>query len=143
MVIRALVRARLLGMRLLTIEARVVVGTENGRRPVISPLIPPSYDRNDWGLQSPRTEVVSRGSGTGFARAIELLAQGTETLDRIRRPAETKLPGLPGWMAANSYDVIHLRRAVGALMLADPKQILQTPRREPPSRSAVVRDLAF
>lgn len=108
MVIRALVRARLLGMQLLTLEARVVVGTENGQRPAMSPLIHPSYDRNDRSLQSPRTEVVSPGSASGFARAIELLAQGTETLDRIRRPAETKLPGLRG-MAANGCDVIHLR----------------------------------
>jgi hypothetical protein len=102
MVIRALVRARLLGMQLLTLEARVVVGTENSLQPVISSLIRPSYDRNDQGLQSPRTAVVSPGSGTGFARALELLDQGTETLDRIRRPAETKLPGLPArwWPAA-------------------------------------------
>ena len=102
MVIRALVRARLLGMQLLTLEARVVVGTENSHQPVISSLIRPSYDQSDRGLQSPRTEVVSPGSGTGFARAIELLDQGTETLDRIRRPAETKLPGLPAawWPAA-------------------------------------------
>jgi hypothetical protein len=116
-------------MHLLTLEARVVVGTENGQRPVISPLIPPSYASTSVrGLRPPGTELVSSGSGTGFARAIELLDQGTETLDRIRRPAETKLPGLPGWIAANSYDVIHLRRAAGALMLAW-KQILQRSRR--------------
>ena len=98
MVIRALVRARLLGMQLLTLEARVVVGTEYSHQPVVSSLIHPPYDRSSRGLQSPRTELVSSGSGTGFARAIELLAQGTETLDRVRQPAETKLPGLPaGW----------------------------------------------
>lgn len=98
MVIRALVRARLLGMQLLTLEARVVVGTENGRQPVTSSLIDPSYAPSGRGLQPPRTELVSSGSGTGFARAIELLDQGAETLDRIRRAAETKLPGLlAGW----------------------------------------------
>jgi hypothetical protein len=96
MVIRALVRARLLGMQLLTLEARVVVGTENSHQPVIASLSRPSYDFSDGGLQSPRTNVVSPGSGTAFARAVELLDQGTETLDRIRRPAETELPRLTG-----------------------------------------------
>lgn len=86
MVIRALVRARLLGMQLLTLEARVVVGTENSHQPVMSSLIRPSYDRSDRGLQPPRTEVVSSGSGTGFARAIELLAQGTERLTASAGP---------------------------------------------------------
>jgi hypothetical protein len=37
MVIDALVRARLLGLQLLTLEARVIVGTEDGPRRVVRP----------------------------------------------------------------------------------------------------------
>ena len=48
MVIRALLRARLLGMQLLALEARVVVETENGA--VISSLTHSPYDPSDHGL---------------------------------------------------------------------------------------------
>ena len=37
MVLDALVRARLLGLQLLTLEARVVVGTEDGPRRAVRP----------------------------------------------------------------------------------------------------------
>jgi hypothetical protein len=87
MVIRGVVRARLLGMQLLTLEARVVVRTENGDRPVISPLIPALHDASGPDVRPPRPKQVSSGSGTGFARASELLEQSTETLERSRRPS--------------------------------------------------------
>jgi hypothetical protein len=87
MVIRGVVRARLLGMQLLTLDARVVVGTDNGDRPVISSLIFPPHDPSGPDVRPPRPKRVSSGSGTGFARATELLEQSTEALERSRRPS--------------------------------------------------------
>lgn len=84
MVIRALVRARLLGMQILTLEARVVVGTENGERPVF-PFILSPRESSGLALRSSRPKLASAGSGSEFARAIELLQQGTDTLDRSRQ----------------------------------------------------------
>jgi hypothetical protein len=87
MVIRALVRARLLGMQLLTLEACVVVGTGNGSRTVAPPLIlsPRGPGAGGSGSRSSGPGLASSGSGRGLVRAIELLAQGTETLERSRR----------------------------------------------------------
>jgi hypothetical protein len=87
MVIRGVVRARLLGMQLLTLEARVVVGTGNGDRSVVSSLILSPHDPSGPDVRSPRPKRVATGSGTGFAHAIELLEQSTETLERSRRPS--------------------------------------------------------
>jgi hypothetical protein len=90
MVIRALVRARLLGMQLLTLEARVVVGADDGNWPATSSLILSPHNPTGRNLRSLRPELAHTGSGTMYARAIELLEQGTDTLERIRRPAETQ-----------------------------------------------------
>jgi hypothetical protein len=87
MVIRGVVRAKLLGMQLLTLEARVVVGTGNGDRPVISSLILSPHDPSGPDIRPPTPQRVPTGSGTGFAHAIELLEQSTETLERSRRPS--------------------------------------------------------
>lgn len=84
MVIRALVRARLLGMQILTLEARVVVGPDHGQ-PVITPLIVSSQESSALSPRSPRPGPVSARSGSEFARAIELLRQGTDALERSRR----------------------------------------------------------
>ena len=86
MVIRALVRARLLGMQLLTLEASVVVGTDNGNWPANSSLILSPHNPAGRDLRSLRPELAPSGSGTMYARAIELLEQGTDTLERSRRP---------------------------------------------------------
>jgi hypothetical protein len=84
MVIRALVRARLLGIQLLTLEACVVVGTGNSSRTVAPPLILSPYGPGGPGSRSSGPGLAPYGSGPGLARAIELLAQGTETLERSR-----------------------------------------------------------
>jgi hypothetical protein len=85
MVIRALVRARLFGMQLLTLEARVVVGTDDGK-PITSSLILSPHNPAGRNLRSLRPELALTGSGTMYARAIELLEQGTDALERSRRP---------------------------------------------------------
>jgi hypothetical protein len=86
MVIRALVRARLFGIQLLTLEARVVVETDDGNRPATSSLILSPHNPTGRNLRSLRPELAPTGSGTMYARAIELLEQGTDTLERSRRP---------------------------------------------------------
>ena len=91
MVIRALVRARLFGMQLLTLEARVVVGTDDGK-PATSSLILSPHNPAGRNLRSLRPELALTGSGTMYTRAIELLEQGTDALERSRRPAEIQRP---------------------------------------------------
>jgi hypothetical protein len=91
-VIRALVRARLFGMQLLTLEARVVVGTDDGNWPAASSLILSPHNRGGRNLRSLRPELALTGSGTMYARAIELLEQGTDALERSRRPREVQRP---------------------------------------------------
>ena len=86
MVIRALVRARLLGMQLLTLEARVVVGTDDGYLPVTSSVVPSPPDQAGQELRALSLDNAPSGSGTVYARAIQLLEQSTDTLQRIRRP---------------------------------------------------------
>ena len=88
MVIRALVRARLLGLQLLTLEARVAVGHDQGR-PLIAPLIVSPQEPRVLSTGAPRPRPVPARSGSEFAHAIELLQQGTDALERSRRPAET------------------------------------------------------
>jgi hypothetical protein len=82
MVIRALIRARLLGMQLLTLEARVVVETAEGRpgRPAPLSLYVPAQAPSSPGLEPGGLEL-SPGLGSGYGRAIELLEQGAKTLD--------------------------------------------------------------
>lgn len=81
MTIRALVRARLFGMQILTLEARVVVGTDDGLPAVILSPHGPSTSNP----RSSQSGLASAGTGPGLVRAIELLAQGTDTLERSRR----------------------------------------------------------
>lgn len=81
MIIRALVRARLFGMQILTLEARVVVGADNSSRTVA----PPPHGPVGSGSRSSVPALASSGPGPGLVRAIELLEQGTETLERSRR----------------------------------------------------------
>ena len=90
MIIDAFVRARLLGLPLLTLEARIVLGHEDGQRQVIRQR--PVYSAA--GYPSSRPEELSRAperavrqgvGGPGLARAEQLLEQGQDTLARSRR----------------------------------------------------------
>ena len=90
MIIRARVRARLLGIRLLTLEAWVTAGSDGA--PV------PGMPAAGWrGAPLPgrviQTAAVPDGArraavsvpGSSVARARELVAQGERTLDQERR----------------------------------------------------------
>ncbi len=101
MVIGAFVLARLLGLRLLTLEAQVVVH-DGGRhtagpgpliltrlppdRPAVSPARPER--RVPPGLRDrpapPGGPGLAGGSGP-LARAVQLVEQGADTLERTRR----------------------------------------------------------
>jgi hypothetical protein len=86
LVIRALVRARLLGIQLLTLDAGVVVGTADTRhtRVLASPVLPaPVADgpAEPSGLDRTRP---GQQVGPGLSRAIDLLEQGVRTLERAR-----------------------------------------------------------
>jgi hypothetical protein len=105
-VIRALVRARLLGMQLLTLEASVVVGTDDGNWPATSSVILSSNNPAGRDLRSLRPELTPPESGTMYARAIELLEQGTNTLERSRRPRLDPVP--PG--GARGFRGVHEHR---------------------------------
>jgi hypothetical protein len=93
MVIGAFVLARLLGLRLLTLEARVVVRDDDRDAagsgplvmaqltpdlPALSPAWPERPDPPGWlGLAS--------GESDPLARAVQLVQQGADTLERTRR----------------------------------------------------------
>lgn len=85
MVIRGLIRARLLGVQLLIIEARVVVGADDGYRPFALPVVLSPHEPIELDQQSARPGRVTSGSEARFARAIELLDQGIDALERSRR----------------------------------------------------------
>ncbi len=112
--ITALVRARLLGLQILTLDAQVVLGKQNqGASPalVITPepagrVLRPARAsrparpspaelpaRPDPG--SPVTGSPDPGSGDRLARAVVLLAQGAETLARSR-DSHSRPSGRPG-----------------------------------------------
>ncbi len=86
LVIRALVRARLLGIRLLTLEARVVLGPEDGR-PVtaatghVRPGDGPDDPAAAPAVPRPPPPLLASGQLT---RAVQLVEQGARTLDRSR-----------------------------------------------------------
>lgn len=83
-VVRAIVHARLLGLRLLTLDARVVVNPPDG--PVsafgVEPIVPVRVDRLPSPTSRSRPVAVT---GPDLSRAVELLASGAETLERSRR----------------------------------------------------------
>lgn len=86
LVIRALVRARLLGIQLLTLDAGVVIGTADGphARVLASPVL--SASAADGPAQPSDLELARSGHqvGPGLSRAIDLLEQGVRTLERAR-----------------------------------------------------------
>jgi hypothetical protein len=98
MLIRAVVQARLFGLRLLTLDARVVVAASDTEPaldavldidPMVMPVVhmhaPDSGRPGLRDLRSARPDGVS-GSDRGVGHARELLAQGTDTLAALRRP---------------------------------------------------------
>jgi hypothetical protein len=90
-VISAVVHARLLGMRLLTLDARVVVSPAAAREgdltvetPTgVGPVAVPSVASTQ-----PRRETVTRSadSGSGIGTARLLLAEGADALAQVRPP---------------------------------------------------------
>jgi hypothetical protein len=94
MLIRAVVHARLLGARLLTLDARVLVAEAETIQPAldavvdIDPMVMPvagTHPAELRRLRAPRhSAAVEPGRGVGHAR--ELLAEGIDTLAGLRRP---------------------------------------------------------
>jgi hypothetical protein len=87
MVIRALVQARLLGLKLLTLDACVVVSGNNPGAATPYPLPATGLDVND---RSAMPRVMSPGSETSLAYAMRLLEQGIHTLEDSRHPARSR-----------------------------------------------------
>ena len=102
MVIGAFVLARLLGLRLLTLEAQVVVH-DDGRdaagsgplvmtqlapdRPALSPARPEraAAARAPWPPAPPGWPGLASGGSDPLARAVQLVEEGADTLERTRR----------------------------------------------------------
>jgi hypothetical protein len=99
MLIRAVVHARLLGLRLLTLDARVVVAESDPTEPAmdavvqVDPTVMPltrtyAPNRERQGIRHSRAlrrDAVPKPNG-GMGQARELLAQGADTLAGLRRP---------------------------------------------------------
>jgi hypothetical protein len=99
MLIRAVVHARLLGLRLLTLDARVVVAESDPIEPAmeavvnVDPAIMPltrtyAPHTERQGIRDSRAlqrDAVPKPNG-GVRQARELLAQGADTLAGLRRP---------------------------------------------------------
>lgn len=98
-VVRAVVHARLLGLRLLTLDARVVVAPTEVEPGALDPMIPvpvvldrePAL-RDEVGTAAPPVAPEFAGrppppsaDGGGVTRARELLAEGTHTLAQTTR----------------------------------------------------------
>ena len=91
-VVDAFVRARLLGLPLLTLEAYVVVGKESGSGVPAADsrsLILPASAADARSITSARPELPFRAAeaAPGLAHAVELVEQGANTLERSRSRA--------------------------------------------------------
>ena len=83
MVIDGRVSARLLGLRLLEIDAHVVVATARARPAVASPPAPPPASRRAGDGRAPiATDGVAPNA---LSRAVRLLGEGSSALDDARR----------------------------------------------------------
>jgi hypothetical protein len=102
LVIRALVVARLLGLKLLTLDACVVVDEEDPLAPVAPP--PPSATGSYARTRSAWSQLASPHPGpeTSLTHAVQLLKQGILTLEQSRRLrlSLADLPLLGGRFAA-------------------------------------------
>jgi hypothetical protein len=87
MLIRAVVDARLFGLRLLTLDARVVVAEADPSESVLDAVV--EIDPTVMPLARTRAAAGVRATGHGTDRGVrharELLAQGTDTLAGLRR----------------------------------------------------------
>ena len=84
MVIGAFVLARLLGIRLLTLEAQVVVHEDDRRVAGPGPLVlapVPAGQLAGW----PARSIPADPGSDPLARAVSLLEEGADTLERTRR----------------------------------------------------------
>ncbi len=93
LVIRAFVLAKLLGIRLLTLEARVVAGPDNGYRAATparavhsaaDPDPPAALAGLPAGWQAAPGQASPPPASGQLARAVALVEQGARTLARIR-----------------------------------------------------------
>jgi hypothetical protein len=89
MVIGAFVLARLLRIRLLTLEARVIVHEDDrdgtGPGPLVLAPVPPDRPAPP-GRPDPSRRLGSMSAGSErLARAVWLVEQGADTLERTRR----------------------------------------------------------
>ena len=99
MLIRAVVHARLFGLRLLTLDARVVVAESDPIAPSLDAFVdveqtimsltssdgPYSERQGIRDFRAPRRDAAPKPNG-GVRHARELLAQGAETLAGLRPP---------------------------------------------------------
>jgi hypothetical protein len=92
MVIRGVVRARLLGMQLLTLEARVVVGTGNGDRPVVSSLILSPHDPSGRTFDRQGRSGWPLGPGRGSRTPSSCWNRAPKRLNAVGDPAEIESP---------------------------------------------------
>jgi hypothetical protein len=88
-VVRAVVHARLLGLHILSLDARVVVGRPPDRFTALDPEVSVRARPEPLPSSAPRgpRPVHRDGSASALSRAVELLADGEETLERSRRLA--------------------------------------------------------
>ena len=99
MLIRAVVHARLFGLRLLTLDARVVVAEADSVEPALAAVVaidPTTMPlARSYGPSSGRQGIIGSGGSRrdaaiapdgGVGHARELLAQGADTLAGLRRP---------------------------------------------------------
>ncbi len=90
--IRAVVHARLLGLRLLTLDARVVVAPAAAREGDLAfetptgfgPVADPRVDSTQPRRRETVARIVDSGGGVGTARL--LLAEGADALAQVRPP---------------------------------------------------------
>jgi hypothetical protein len=97
MLIRAVVDARLFGLRLLTLDARVVVAeSDHPIEPALDAVV--EIDPTVVPLARPRAPVSAgpairaprHDTDRGVGHARDLLAQGTDTLAGLRRPGRQR-----------------------------------------------------
>jgi hypothetical protein len=85
MIIRAFVQARLLGLKLLSLDACVVVSHEDGPATLARDPVPTTG--LDVNSNSPISGLSSRRTGpaTSLGYAMQLLEQGARTLEQSRQ----------------------------------------------------------
>jgi hypothetical protein len=85
MVIRAFVLARLLGLRLLTLDACVVIDGDDGTARVVPDRLPATGREMCGHAPLPGRARPISGPEESLAYAMQLLEQGVHTLEQSRR----------------------------------------------------------